>query len=620
MSFGKLVDISDEDEFEDQDLLSKDNFYGGSNNYYDESSSGDELNAENKVIKKKKAPPKRTKEEIRELTEKQSELDKRIARLLSTIETAWAPNIEFDDRTVTIEGELLKKKRFASGWKKYYFALCGNNLYYYSNKNSKKAKGVITISFVSPPMVLSEKNIVDINTPYISNYSIQLYSHKRIDTLVALSNEDFEKWNGVLQDLVKSNLHRHDYEDRLEAFNEVHPLFEKKSEMELDRLLLMLAEIDSYSTHIITKARKDKTGNLLLMEDDEETGQITWRSYYFALLEQCLYFYKSSRLPPQGVITLKYSDVSVCNTNVSTDLKNSFKLSTPLSVFILKAKHQVAMEDWIRALNAAKNHGSKKSNKNSGDNIPNDHNYNGAETSIIPTPNQEQHYTTTGLGKKFIPTLTYTLYGAPPGTKAKVVKLSLGSHTIGRSDSCSIVIDDKKVSRTHCKIEVQETCCIIMDLGSGHGTKVNRKSIDKLYLAPTNEIKIGKTKITFDIILSVIVLSCLVSTSLGSSVIAGTVNWNCPPDSESGLPFSGGSLPAEKYVEFDIVHQFPLPCNEPIMVFGFGTLDVKQQHNTRVTHSFSNIKAGSFTLRLSSWSDTVVYRIGGSWTAVCPYN
>jgi len=547
---GQLVDIGDEEDAfnfydrsssSDEDGSSGDERHGIHNEVHDNSTGYVHNNNNNNNDKKKnkiinilakdysaqesakaEARRKSAKDNIKKLTEKQSDLDKSIGKYLTIIEKPWIVEPSADGPV--IEGELLKKKRFASGWKKYYFALSGNNLYYYKSKKTKKPKGIITISFVTPPIPMTEKTLLDIKTPYVSNYQLQLYSSKRIDSLCASSNEDFERWNTVLQNLVKANVHPHDYDNRLDAWGEIYPLFDKKSEVELDRLLLLLAEIDSYSTHLINRAKKLKSGNLLMMEEDEDTGDIHWRNYYFTLVDRCIYYYKSSKLPPQGVITLKFSEISLCSPEISSDLLNAFKLSTPLSVYILKAKHQVAMEEWVTIIQDTKININTK--KTIIDKIPGakeiTHNGSGSGTirelpadyitfAPSPTPikssvpqlrneNGENVQEIQGYGKKYTPILTYHPIGADPtNDKPKTIKLTLGDNTIGRSKSCTITLDDKKISRSHIKIEVNENSVVLMDLGSGHGTKVNGKRTNtKRLLYPNDEIKIGYTTLKFD--------------------------------------------------------------------------------------------------------------------------
>ncbi|KAN0055578.1 hypothetical protein ACTA71_008694 [Dictyostelium dimigraforme] len=422
---------------------------------------------------------KDNKTDIKALTEQQSALDKKISSHLSIIDRGWV--LEADHNHATMEGELLKKSRFAAGWKKYYFVLIGNHLHYYKTKKARKPKGTITISFITPPIPLKEKNIIDMKTPNVSNYQLQIFSkNKRIDSLCASTNEEFEQWNSILQNLVRTNLTSTDYDERLEAYTVVSPLFDQKTQVELDRLLILLQEIDTYSSNILNKSKKDKSGNLLIMEDSED--QITWKGYYFVLVDRCLYYYKSSKLPPQGVITLKYTDISVCD---SPDLKHCFKLSTPLSVFILKAKHHVAMKDWVLALNNAKE-GKKLIDMPPMDKLKLNQQPRVSDEGVHQQP-------INGYGKKFTATLIITPFDLSPTEKPAIVKLNLGNNTIGRSESCTITVEDKKVSRSHCKIEVAENSVIIIDLGSGHGTKVNHKRISKAYLLPGDTIKIGKT-------------------------------------------------------------------------------------------------------------------------------
>ncbi|KAM9998151.1 hypothetical protein ACTFIY_007804 [Dictyostelium cf. discoideum] len=444
-----------------------------------EDNSGNEVDGVRSGSGSGSSSKKDNKTDIKLLTEQQSSLDKKISSYLSVIDRGWV--LEAEHNHATMEGELLKKSRFAAGWKKYYFVLIGNHLHYYKTKKARKPKGTITISFITPPIPLKEKNLIDMKTPNVGNYQLQIFSkNKRIDSLCASTNEEFEQWNSVLQNLVRTNLTQTDYDERLEAYTVVSPLFEQKTQVELDRLLILLQEIDTYSSNILNKSKKDKSGNLLIMEDSDD--QITWKGYYFVLVDRCLYYYKSSKLPPQGVITLKYTDISVCD---SPDLRHCFKLSTPLSVFILKAKHHVAMKDWVLALNNAKE-GKKLIDMPPMDKLKLNQQPRVSEEGVHQQP-------INGYGKKFTATLIITPFDLPPTEKPAVVKLNLGNNTIGRSESCIVTVDDKKVSRSHCKIEVAENSVIIIDLGSGHGTKVNHKRISKAYLLPGDTIKIGKT-------------------------------------------------------------------------------------------------------------------------------
>ncbi len=66
-----------------------------------------------------------------------------------------------------------------------------------------------------------------------------------------------------------------------------------------------------------------------------------------------------------------------------------------------------------------------------------------------------------------------------------------GEHTVGRSLANSVSIDEKGVSRKHCKIQVTDSEAVIEDLGSRFGTFVNNELIRQKTLGQGDKIKIG---------------------------------------------------------------------------------------------------------------------------------
>jgi predicted component of type VI protein secretion system len=84
-------------------------------------------------------------------------------------------------------------------------------------------------------------------------------------------------------------------------------------------------------------------------------------------------------------------------------------------------------------------------------------------------------------------TMTMTLPGAAP------VKLDLDKDeiTLGRSAGNTVVINHKKVSRKHAKIERVGESYQISDLDSGNGTRVNGEKISFHVLKKGDEIRIG---------------------------------------------------------------------------------------------------------------------------------
>jgi hypothetical protein len=63
--------------------------------------------------------------------------------------------------------------------------------------------------------------------------------------------------------------------------------------------------------------------------------------------------------------------------------------------------------------------------------------------------------------------------------------------SIGRADSCTIVLKDAKTSRQHAQIQQHGSEFIIVDLSSSNGTFVNGQRIDEHVLQNNDEVQIG---------------------------------------------------------------------------------------------------------------------------------
>ena len=84
------------------------------------------------------------------------------------------------------------------------------------------------------------------------------------------------------------------------------------------------------------------------------------------------------------------------------------------------------------------------------------------------------------------------------GAETKIIPIHEDIVTIGRDQSNIVKLDDKKVSRKHCRIENEGEKFWIQDLDSSHGTLVNESLIkDWQELKDGDELKLGNTIITF---------------------------------------------------------------------------------------------------------------------------
>jgi DNA-binding response OmpR family regulator len=77
------------------------------------------------------------------------------------------------------------------------------------------------------------------------------------------------------------------------------------------------------------------------------------------------------------------------------------------------------------------------------------------------------------------------------------IKLRQDVTTLGRSDSCSVVIPLPVISRLHARIELQHDRYLLYDAGSANGTFVNGKRIEQpLQLSTGDEIWLGSADVT----------------------------------------------------------------------------------------------------------------------------
>jgi pSer/pThr/pTyr-binding forkhead associated (FHA) protein len=76
--------------------------------------------------------------------------------------------------------------------------------------------------------------------------------------------------------------------------------------------------------------------------------------------------------------------------------------------------------------------------------------------------------------------------------------LASAAITLGRSTCNDVVIPDPRVSRTHARLECDETGCILVDLGSANGTQVNGARVERASLTDGDTIAIGDSVLRFD--------------------------------------------------------------------------------------------------------------------------
>ena len=72
-----------------------------------------------------------------------------------------------------------------------------------------------------------------------------------------------------------------------------------------------------------------------------------------------------------------------------------------------------------------------------------------------------------------------------------------GSLSIGRAERNDLTIDDRAISREHCRLDYDGEFYWVIDQSSHNGTIVNGRTITKCMLFDGDLIKVGHTCLTF---------------------------------------------------------------------------------------------------------------------------
>src|SRR5262249_57377326 len=72
-----------------------------------------------------------------------------------------------------------------------------------------------------------------------------------------------------------------------------------------------------------------------------------------------------------------------------------------------------------------------------------------------------------------------------------------GPAIIGRAHDADIFVDDKRLSRHHCRLEPKENGWAVMDLNSTNGTFVQGNQISYHQLRDGDELIVGRTRMIF---------------------------------------------------------------------------------------------------------------------------
>ena len=86
-----------------------------------------------------------------------------------------------------------------------------------------------------------------------------------------------------------------------------------------------------------------------------------------------------------------------------------------------------------------------------------------------------------------------TLVEQRPDGRGRRIALEGGALTIGRAADNGLVLDDRRVSRHHARLQGRRGMLVLTDLDSANGTRVNSVAITEVALGAGDRIEIGTT-------------------------------------------------------------------------------------------------------------------------------
>lgn len=102
----------------------------------------------------------------------------------------------------------------------------------------------------------------------------------------------------------------------------------------------------------------------------------------------------------------------------------------------------------------------------------------------------------------------------------RVIVLDQFPAELGRGNDVAVRIDDRWLSRRHCRLDLADGLVVVRDLDSRHGTFVNGQRISECKLLPGDELCIGLSHFVADYDASTAAASSLASVSHSLPVLA----------------------------------------------------------------------------------------------------
>jgi len=370
---------------------------------------------------------------------------------------------------------LHEKKRFGK-WRPVYCRLTNEKV-----AISREQGGTITNEFpicmaILEPYSIAKKEFMQNRKsnlyPAASATSLTLFSSARLFIFSSTDQNALQTFYQAIRQMLQSALGESEHEARLEAARQLLPLLDRKMVEEINRAEKLVDELRKMGL-MTAQAAFRKRGHLELQSQSNPNN---WKRMFFLLKGNILYYRYDKHeamnmladpdVRRPGIVPLKLATLS---TEQHEEQKQYlFIITTPYITYRCRAKHSVDCSEWLAAL-------SKKA----------------AGPALMPQAALADAGDTNISYKR--PSLQYELDG-----KQRTYKIDRAAALIGRSKACDLCVKHDSISREHAKIEfVNERYCVLLDLGSTRGCRVNDQPVQRRILRAGDRVTLGKLNMQF---------------------------------------------------------------------------------------------------------------------------
>jgi len=258
-----------------------------------------------------------------------------------------------------------------SGQIKRYYQLVGCYLIRFKDEKSAKGTAIFPTyvhgveSIVEGAQEVSKEFIADMENRGSSFY---LYTPTRTMTLYAGNIKEQKAWIAAVNDALKEAYTADEITKKEASQAAMRPLLLDQAQIQFKRMNVILSNLRAAGFVAEQEKIKSKKKGYLEFQrveyedeqfyadllTDEKPEEAQFSKMYCVLRSDQTIVYGATeheaKSDPEGIISLNHLHVVLDTDTIEKTGKMIFSLVTPLRTFVMKAAHQVALEEWLRAI------------------------------------------------------------------------------------------------------------------------------------------------------------------------------------------------------------------------------------------------------------------------------